>query len=797
MRMRHAFAGLIVCWLAVYQPQAEAQFAPFGGQVYGGQPGFFGGGRAGRGRQGSVSRANTNAYERQVDFGNNVEYTQGLSNSRAVTRQNGQRVVSDSQARTRDVDLGGLQIGNTLTRTRTNANGAVSGGIANQFRLGNLGLGASLSPDNLRQGFGLQRSADGNARLGLGLLSLDLDNNVQRSNSLGQAAVTAQGRGARVGSNSNSNTNTQQFGGLNVRETVSNSNAYGRTRNGLTSANAGGFGGNALTQGATYGGFPRQRRAPQQRPLVSTNRRQLRRPKRRAQYVPFGYPQQSYNNFGYNNYGGGFGGFGGGNFQNTERPRRQFGRPNNNFDFGFPQQQQGGRKRGQVQSSGNAGAQGGPGFNQQAGSNNFANQNADGSQNGGSSSIGSNLAEDGSSGQVSSANTNQQSGLGSQSNGAQSQALNFDADGQQASSSNANTQHTRDGDRETIGSNSGSTATNNNAGGSSTNIANTDTQVVRDGNQQTVTSGANSQSIFQGNQGHGNAAANTAANISSQIGPNGSVTNSASSSATATATNGQSANASANASAGGRGGNAAGSGANAGASGGNKRHRGGANSNANAFGGFGFGLRYRAQQKVQQQHWRPRSLNLSSDADQLENLYINRSSRLEDLQPKVNTSIDAFGDIDAGQRQGRTISLITDWFNSLFGSCVSPCTLEAYQQNRCCETYVIGPPQTCCAVGPALPPPPPPSAPLPPPPPPLPPPPPPPRQPLPPPRYPQPYPLPGPLLPNKDTPIMMMAVPINCCTVCTYTYYGPPPCGRFNTSDNKRVTVYIPPPYYG
>lgn len=150
-----------------------------------------------RQRQGSVSRANTNAYERQVDFGNNVEYTQGLSNSRAVTRQGGQRVVTNSQAQTRDVDLGGLQIGNTLTRTRTNANGQVSGGIANQFRIGDVGLGASLSPQNLQNGFGLQRGADGDLRLGLGLLNLDLDRNVANSNTLSQAQVNAQGRGPR------------------------------------------------------------------------------------------------------------------------------------------------------------------------------------------------------------------------------------------------------------------------------------------------------------------------------------------------------------------------------------------------------------------------------------------------------------------------------------------------------------------------------------------------------------------------------------------------------------------------
>lgn len=177
-------------------------------------------------------------------------------------------------------------------------------------------------------------------------------------------------------------------------------------------------------------------------------------------------------------------------------------------------------------------------------------------------------------------------------------------------------------------------------------------------------------------------------------------------------------------------------------------------------------------------------------------MYSNRSSQLEDLQPRVNTSIDAFGSYDATQRQGRTFSLISDFISGLFGSCVSPCTLEAFQQNRCCETYVIEPPQTCC--GPVLGPLPPPPAPLPPVP----------RPPVPaplPPRYPMPYPYPGPGLPNSKTPVMVIATPINCCTVCTYTYYGPPPCGRFNSNgndnnnsnNNKRVTIYIPPPYYG
>lgn len=168
----------------------------------------------------------------------------------------------------------------------------------------------------------------------------------------------------------------------------------------------------------------------------------------------------------------------------------------------------------------------------------------------------------------------------------------------------------------------------------------------------------------------------------------------------------------------------------------------------------------------------------------------------------LNNSVDAFGPYDVTQRQGRTFGLIYDWISGLFNSCVSPCTLEAFQKQTCCETYVVDPsypvpppppppplpPQTCCAAGrpPYLPP-----RPLP--------------RPPPPPAYPPlAYPPAYPGYPvNNKTPVVVVATPINCCTVCTYSYYGPPPCGRFynnnnnNSGDNKKVTIYVPPPYYG
>ncbi|BFG00786.1 uncharacterized protein DMAD_00706 [Drosophila madeirensis] len=236
--------------------------------------------------------------------------------------------------------------------------------------------------------------------------------------------------------------------------------------------------------------------------------------------------------------------------------------------------------------------------------------------------------------------------------------------------------------------------------------------------------------------------------------------------------------------------------------------------------------RHSAQQQVRLQRWHPPNINGSSSSssssssrssstsssstsinDNFEYVYINHSSRMEDMQtelqpsvaPPLNTSVEAFGPFDVTQRQGRTFGVIYDWISGLFNSCVSPCTLEAFQEQRCCDTYVVGgpspyppqPPQSCCA--PAGPPPrpypqPPPQPQLPPPP----------QRPWYPPPYAPGYPLPYP--PSKKTPVVVVATPINCCTVCTYTYYGPPPCGRYNSSgsggDGKRV-IYVPPPYYG
>ncbi|XP_036344089.1 GATA zinc finger domain-containing protein 14 [Rhagoletis pomonella] len=511
-------------------------------------------------RQGSVSRANSNAFEREFDLGP-IGLEEGVTNSRAVTRQNGgQRnggvtSVAQSNAINRELNLGGLDIGSTLTRTQTRTNGAVSRGVAQEFNVGNLEFGGSLSRDNLRRGFGLARDPNGGTDLNLGPLSLNLDRLSPQNNQAAstQAQVNAQGQGARARANSDSNQQSRQFGGLRITDTSSRSNAFGRVRNGQTSANTDGFVGGANTIANSFG-FPflRRRRGVNRRTATGVTQQRSARPKRRAQFIPFGYPNQG--------------------FQQQQR-RPPYPQPGGFF---FP-------------SDSNAQSQGvaenkGDRFDQQAGSNSHSNQHVtkDGaSQDNGASGISSNIAKDGSSGQVSSANANNQNMQtkdgSSSSNDAQSQSLNFDSNQQQASSANAGTTHTRNKDGENISSHGNSQSTNNNQFGSSSNTANTKTNVVRNGNSESVTADSNSQSIFQGANGQ-NAGASTNSNVNSQRGPDGSVSNSASSSASASSQGGGNANASASSSAGSAGNNAF-TNANANA--------GGFNNNFAGFGGFG------------------------------------------------------------------------------------------------------------------------------------------------------------------------------------------------------------------
>lgn len=150
---------------------------------------------------------------------------------------------------------------------------------------------------------------------------------------------------------------------------------------------------------------------------------------------------------------------------------------------------------------------------------------------------------------------------------------------------------------------------------------------------------------------------------------------------------------------------------------------------------------------------------------------------------------EQFGVIDENERQGRTFGFITDFINSLTPGCVFPCTLEAFQQNRCCEV-IVPPPPVCCQ-----PPPPPPFFP------------------------PRPIPLPPPRPPPVFIPPRYP--PINCCNTCRiYTYYGPPPCIRYGYGvgniaptgigtgsildsigaifgSTPRVSIQIPPTYFG
>lgn len=164
---------------------------------------------------------------------------------------------------------------------------------------------------------------------------------------------------------------------------------------------------------------------------------------------------------------------------NRHRRRAQFPgfpqQPNFGQNFGFGQQNANGNAFGQNQN---------PFFNQNAGANTHSQnlQNPFGNwQNNGGSSISSNLANNGLSGQLGAANTDQQSYLtafgAGQMNNAQGQSANFDPFGNlQTSSSNAGNKHTIGADGELNSANGASNAHNQNQFGNSDSGAQTLTE---------------------------------------------------------------------------------------------------------------------------------------------------------------------------------------------------------------------------------------------------------------------------------------------------------------------------------
>ncbi|XP_037938627.1 uncharacterized protein LOC119671876 isoform X2 [Teleopsis dalmanni] len=503
------------------------------GQFYAQQPNNFVGSTVPRG---SVARASNTVREREYNYGP-LEFSQGISNSRTITKNNGgirnggTTSVARSNAISRELNIGGIDVGGTLTRSQTKTNGAVSNALGYDFNIGNLGIGSSISRDNLKNGFGLHRNSDGTVGLGLGLLDVDLTRNAQQKNQpLSQAQVNVQGRNAKTRANSNTQSNTQQYGNIGVTDTISRSNAFGSTRFGQTSANLGNPGGSPIYTGAPNFYRPRRNLITYKR--IQPNSVSVKRPKRHVLDINIESKEH------------------------IQRNRRQFQYPNQrqNFfnpygqsSFLYPQNQN-------INSQGIANNRGNL-FQQQAGANTHTNKKVTPNgvfQDNGASSIGSNIANDGLSGQVSSANTAQMNSQSldslMMSNNAQSQSLNFDPNQQQATSSNAGTTHSKTKDSERIESNSGSQVTNNNQYGSLTNIANTNTAAYEEGNIRGVQSDASSQSIFQGANGE-NSDAFTNSNTNSVQGPDGFVSNSAVSNASASSQGGNSANASASASA--------------------------------------------------------------------------------------------------------------------------------------------------------------------------------------------------------------------------------------------------------
>ncbi|XP_046803089.1 nematocyst expressed protein 4-like [Lucilia cuprina] len=184
------------------------------------------------------------------------------------------------------------------------------------------------------------------------------------------------------------------------------------------------------------------------------------------------------------------------------------------------------------------------------------------------------------------------------------------------------------------------------------------------------------------------------------------------------------------------------------------------------------------QRHQQQNQTQSTTLEIINDSTEI-NWPKNRIQHYNHYQQQQLPHQQQFAVIDENERHGRTFTFITDLINSFTQpTCIYPCTLDAYQQRRCCETVVVvpQPPPNVCCQPPLVPRPPPPVVIRPP-------------IPI---RPPSVLPPPPPIQPFP-TPTFPL-IPTQCCTTCpTYGYYGPPPCIRYTIPGGGpgRISLYM------
>lgn len=204
---------------------------------------------------GSTSLADGRSFSRGAQLGNLFGVTNTGSHTKTQTVNNnaGSQNLAVNNALTNSVNVAGLPITNTFSGSRSNENGDRSRQVQHQLNVGGLGLTTGLNSENRGSGFGVNRQP-GNAGFHLGPLSLQLMNNGgllggNRATGAGGASqvqtnadLLASGDGASTNAQTHSGAGGRSLGLLNLQNSFSNSQGIAQSQNGDTTANAGASG---------------------------------------------------------------------------------------------------------------------------------------------------------------------------------------------------------------------------------------------------------------------------------------------------------------------------------------------------------------------------------------------------------------------------------------------------------------------------------------------------------------------------------------------------------------------------
>lgn len=202
----------------------------------------------------SKSTADSRSLSNNVNLGKFVSLSNSASRAKSQTINAGEdgtnsRNLAVNNALSNTLNIGGIPITDKLSGGRANNNGARSGNLQNDFSIGGLGLSTGFDSKRIGTGIGVNREP-GDIDFHIGALNFEFKNNggllgarnTAANQAQSDAAATAAGKDSYTNAQTQTGSHNRNLGLLNVQSAYSKSQAEALSKDGPTSANAGGAG---------------------------------------------------------------------------------------------------------------------------------------------------------------------------------------------------------------------------------------------------------------------------------------------------------------------------------------------------------------------------------------------------------------------------------------------------------------------------------------------------------------------------------------------------------------------------